>query len=45
MNKQTLTEQEAWDIWKSCGKLAGVDYYEYAMLIIAAHEAKNKCQD
>lgn len=37
-----LTEQEAWEIWKACGKLAGVDYYEYATKIILVYLEKNK---
>ena len=40
-NRQTLTEAEAWEIWAKCGKLAGVDYYEYAMKIIDAYNRKN----
>lgn len=38
--RQMLTEEEAWEIWKGCGKLAGVDYYEYAVKVIKAYEAK-----
>lgn len=41
-NRRLLTESEAWAIWEGCGKLAGVDYYEYAMKVIKAYEAKNK---
>ena len=37
-----LTEQEAWEIWKACGKLSGVDYYEYATRVILAYLEKNK---
>lgn len=40
--RQLLTEDEAWEIWKGCGKLAGVDYYEYATKVIQAYEQKNK---
>ena len=39
--KKLLTEDEAWEIWKGCGKLAGVDYYDYAVKIITAYEQKN----
>lgn len=41
-NRQLLTEAEAWEIWKGCGKLAGVDYYDYAVKVIRAYEQKNK---
>ena len=41
-HRQTLTEAEAWAIWEKCGKLAGVDYYEYAIKVIQAYEQKNK---
>lgn len=41
-NRCMLTEDEAWTIWAKCGKLAGVDYYEYAVKIIQAYEQKNK---
>lgn len=41
-NRQILTEAEAWAIWRDCGKLAGVDYYEYAIKVIQAYELKNK---
>lgn len=37
-----LSESEAWAIWEKCGKLAGVDYYEYAIEVIRAYEEKNK---
>lgn len=40
--RQMLTEDEAWKIWAKCGKLAGVDYYEYATKIIKAYESKNR---
>ena len=39
--KKLLTEDEAWAIWSGCGKLAGVDYYDYAVKIITAYEQKN----
>jgi hypothetical protein len=39
--KKLLTEDEAWAIWSDCGKLAGVDYYDYAVKIITAYEQKN----
>lgn len=39
--KPVITEDEAWEIWKSCGKLAGVDYYEYALKIIQLYEDKS----
>lgn len=41
-NRQILTEAEAWEIWEKCGKLAGVDYYEYALLVIDAYNRKNR---
>lgn len=41
-NRRLLTEAEAWAIWADCGKLAGVDYYEYAVKVIEAYEKKNK---
>ena len=43
--KPEITEEEAWEIWKSCGKLAGVDYYEYALKVIEQYKKnteKNK---
>lgn len=43
--KVILTEDEAWKIWQECGKLAGVDYYEYAMKIIHAYEMLSKSHD
>ena len=33
-----ITEDEAWEIWKECGKLAGVDYYEYALKVIEQYK-------
>ena len=39
--KKLLTEDEAWAIWQGCGKLAGVDYYDYAVKVITAYEQKN----
>lgn len=38
--KPEITEEEAWEIWKACGKLAGVDYYEYALKIIEKYKEK-----
>lgn len=38
--KPEITEDEAWEIWTSCGKLAGVDYYEYALKVIEKYKEK-----